>query len=159
MTYPSAQNETPPSAEKQQLIQRLMRATGLQARLDSGSFLDRYASISELHWHEGNETISLLDFVTNPGPIQALKSVYEKYRAEYQEAYEAHINWEYTEDELRQMVTFWESPAGQHYLDGTWRMEAYTRTNMEETEEALVNEAVALYRSRSASSHPDVSHD
>jgi hypothetical protein len=38
-------------------------------------------------------------------------------------------------------------------------MEAYTGTNMEETEEALVNEAVALFQSRAAPPDPDSSND
>jgi len=82
------------------------------------------------------------------GPIDALKAVYEKYRPQYQKAYEEHINWEFTEEELRGIVSFLESPLGQHYLDGSWRMEAYTGTNMEETEENLVAQAVDLYRTR-----------
>jgi hypothetical protein len=147
----------PPSAEKQQLITRFMRASGLQGRLDSGSFLERYAFIPELDWTRGRTTITFREATV--GPIETLKSVYEKYRSDYQEAYEAHINWEFTEEELRQMVAFLESPVGQHYLDGTWRMEAYTNTNMEETEEALVNEAVALFRSQAASSEPENRND
>lgn len=153
MTYPSAQNETPPSAEKQQLIKRFMRASGLQGRLDSGSFLERYAFIPELGWTQGRTTIIFREAIL--GPIEALKSVYEKYRPGYQEAYESHINWEFTEEELRQMVAFLESPVGQHYLDGTWRMEAYTGTNMEETEEALVSEAVAIFQNRATPSDSD----
>ncbi|MBW8294828.1 MAG: DUF2059 domain-containing protein [Sphingopyxis sp.] len=58
------------------------------------------------------------------------------------------MNWEFTEEELRGIVSFLESPLGEHYLDGTWRMEAYTGTNMEETEELLVRQAVELYRTR-----------
>lgn len=157
MTYPSAQNETPPSAEKQQLIRRFMRASGLQERLDSGSFLERYAFIPALDWTRGRTTITFGEATL--GPIRTLKSVYEKYRPAYQEAYESHINWEFTEEELRQMVGFFESPVGQHYLDGTWRMDAYTGTNMEGTEEALVNEAVALFQSQAAQSDPDSRND
>ena len=51
-------------------------------------------------------------------------------------------------EELRGIVSFLESPLGEHYLDGTWRMEAYTGTNMEETEELLVKEAVEIYQKR-----------
>lgn len=153
MTYPSAQIEAPPSAEKLQLIRHFMRASGLQGRLESGTFLERYALIPELNWHEGRPTITLLDAVI--GPIDTLKSVYEKYRSTYEEAFESHINWEFTDDELREMIAFLESPAGQHYLDGTWRMEAYIGTTLEETEEALVREAVSLYRSEAASTDPN----
>jgi hypothetical protein len=88
----------------------------------------------------------LYEIVT--GPTEALRTVYEKYRPIYQSEYEQHLNWEFTEDELRQMIAFFESSVGQHYLDGTWRMEAYIGTNMEETEQALVAEAVEAYRSR-----------
>ncbi|SBV32250.1 protein of unknown function [uncultured Sphingopyxis sp.] len=80
--------------------------------------------------------------------MDALKSVYEEYRPQYQEAYEDHINWEFTEEELRGIVSFLDSPLGKHYLDGSWRMEAYTGTNMEETEEMLVTKAIELYRTR-----------
>ena len=155
--HSAAQIETPPSAEKVQLIRRFMKATGLQSRLDDGTFLERYAFVRELNWQEGRTTTTVLGMIT--GPIDALKSVYGKYRPSYQEAFESHINWEFTDEELRQMVTFLESPVGQHYLDGTWRMDAYTATNMEETEEALVNEAVALYRSQAPSPDPDASHN
>ncbi|ALJ14223.1 DUF2059 domain-containing protein [Sphingopyxis macrogoltabida] len=82
------------------------------------------------------------------GPIDALKAAYEKYRPQYQEAYEDHINWEFTEEELRGIVNFLESPLGKHYLDGSWRMEAYTGTNIEETEQVLVTKAVEQYRAR-----------
>lgn len=46
------------------------------------------------------------------------------------------------------MVAFFEASVGKHYLDGSWRMEAYIGTSMEETEQALVAEAVKSYRSR-----------
>jgi hypothetical protein len=127
-----------------------MTVAGIQSRLDSGSFLERYAFVPELGWHEGgaeNRTeTNLLDGLA--GPIEALKTVYEKYRPVYQSEYQEHLNWEFTEDELRQMIAFFDSAVGKHYLDGTWRMEAYIGTNMEETEQALVAEAVRSYRSR-----------
>ncbi|MBX7534031.1 DUF2059 domain-containing protein [Qipengyuania sp. 1XM1-15A] len=141
---PSAQNETPPSGEKLELIKRFMTVVGIQSRLDSGSFLEQYAFIAELGWHEGEVEIS--EALT--GPVEALKAEYEKYRSIYQSEYEQHLNWEFTEDELRQMVAFFETPVGRHYLAGSWRMEAYIGTNMEETEQALVAEAVKSYRSR-----------
>jgi len=143
MTTPSAQNEAPPSEAKRILIRRFMKASGLQDRLDSGSFLERYALRPEVGWHKTDTTTNLLEAIT--GPIEALKAAYQKYRHDYQEAYEEHINWEFTEQELARIVDFLESPTGRHYLDGTWRMEAYTGTNMEETEAALVSEAVASY--------------
>ncbi len=75
--------------------------------------------------------------------MTALTNVYTKYRAEYQQAYEDHVNWEFTEAELAEIVGFLERPAGKHFLDGRWRMEAYVGTNTEELEEQIVNEAMA----------------
>ena len=69
------------------------------------------------------------------------KAAYEKRRAVYQEAYEDHLNWEFTEVELQEIVTFLEAPVGQHYLDGRWRMEAYTNKNTEDIEAEIVKEA------------------
>ena len=147
---PAARIEAPPSEEKLALIRQFMTVVGIQSRLDSGSFLERYAFVPELGWHDGgNENrkeSNLLDGLT--GPIEALKAVYEEYRSVYQSEYEQHLNWEFTEDELRQMIVFFESSVGKHYLDGTWRMEAYIGTNMEETEQALVAKAVQTYHSR-----------
>lgn len=147
---PSARIESPPTEEKLELIRRFMTVAGIQSRLDSGSFLERYAFVPELGWHEGgveNRTESnLLGGLT--GPVEALNAIYEKYRPVYQSEYQQHLNWEFTEDELRQMIAFFDSSVGRHYLDGTWRMEAYIGTNMEETEQALVAEAVQSYRSR-----------
>jgi hypothetical protein len=145
MITPSAQELSPPSAGKLALIRRFMKSSGLQDRIDTGSFLERYAFIPELGWVQDPNN-ALIEQWT--GPIDALKAVYEKYRPQYQKAYEEHINWEFTEEELRGIVSFLESPLGQHYLDGSWRMEAYTGTNMEETEENLVAQAVDLYRTR-----------
>ena len=39
----SAQIEEPPSAAKTALIIRFMAGSGIQARIDGGSFLERYA--------------------------------------------------------------------------------------------------------------------
>ena len=63
--------------------------------------------------------------------FDALKAAYAKQRIKYQQAYEDHVNWEFTESELEEIVTFLSKPVGKHYLDGRWRMEAYTATNTE----------------------------
>lgn len=123
-----------------------MKASGLQERLDSGSFLERYALAQELDWQKGKATVTIDEMLT--GPIDALKLAYKKYRPLYQNAYEEHLNWEFTELELEQMTTFLESTTGRHYLDGTWRMNAYTDTNTDHTEAKLVAEAVAAYQER-----------
>ena len=40
-------------------------------------------------------------------------------------------------------MEFLESSVGKHYLDGCWRMEAYTDTNTEDLEQEIVAEAQA----------------
>lgn len=75
--------------------------------------------------------------------MSALKKAYAKYRSAYQQAYESHVNWEFTEEELAKIVAFLESLVGKHYLDGHWRMEAYTSTNTEDLEQQIVAEAQA----------------
>ena len=73
----------------------------------------------------------------------ALKHAYSNHRVAYQRAYERHVNWEFTETELAQIVSFLESSVGQHYLDGRWRMEAYVGTDTEDMEEQIVKQAIA----------------
>jgi hypothetical protein len=73
----------------------------------------------------------------------ALLNAYARHREEYQQEYEGHVNWEFAEDELRDIVHFLERPAGRHFLDGRWRMEAYVGTNTKKIEEQIVKEAVA----------------
>jgi len=142
--YPSAMNEQPASSEKHALILRFMCATGLQDEIDSGSFLERYAVNPRLDWQNGTGETTIIEMFT--GPIEALRTEYEQYRERYQEEFENHINWEYTEEELRQLVTFFESPVGQHYIEGDWRMRAYSATNLEEIEWELVQKAVERYQ-------------
>jgi hypothetical protein len=75
--------------------------------------------------------------------MTALRNAYGKHRAEYQQAYEDHVNREFTEAELAEIVGFLERPVGKHFLDGRWRMEAYVGTNTEDLEEQIVKEAMA----------------
>ena len=75
--------------------------------------------------------------------ISALKKSYAKHRLTYQQAYESHVNWEFTEAELVQIVSFLEQPVGKHFLDGRWRMDAYVGTNTEKLEQQIVTEARA----------------
>lgn len=154
MTDPSAMNEDPPSPEKLELIREFMRVTGIQGRIDSGRNLERYAFISELNWDDKDRQVTLLDAVGQTDRIAALRTVYARYRSVYQEEFESHINWEFTESELREMVAFFGSPTGQHYFDGTWRMNAYTGTNLEEVEQQLVEEAVEFYNSGDKTDQP-----
>ena len=141
----SAENEALPSPSKLDLIRRFLRSIGRQAELDTGSFLDRHAMPGGAMWQ-----------VTAGQPLTgnvlegfdkrraALVDAYARHRAEYQQEYENHVNWEFTEDELREIVGFLERPVGKHFLDGRWRMDAYVRTNTKDTEEQIVREAMAL---------------
>lgn len=139
---PSAQIEEAPSTSKLQLIKRFMRAIGLQDQLDTGSFLERHAMLGGALWEAPSDeplTETLLGGFEMR--FKALKAAYEKRRAVYQRTYEEHLNWEFTEIELQEIVTFLESPVGQHYLDGRWRMEAYSTTNTEDMEAEILKEA------------------
>ncbi len=142
---PSAQINQPPSEAKLRLIRRFMVATGLQNAIDSGSFLERYALPGGPMWQSaasGKQEIGTFSEAMN-SRFAALKQAYEKHRKDYQKAYEGHINWEFTEAELAEIVAFLEKPVGQHYLDGSWRMTAYVGTDMEELEQQIVTEAAS----------------
>jgi hypothetical protein len=147
---PSAMNEAPPSAAKLELIRRYLRLTGLQRRIDSGSFLEHYALLGgPLTQAMGDRgAISFSDIFEIP--MAALRRAYEPHRHVWQEEYERHLNWEYTEDELRQIVAFLEGNAGRHFLEGEWRMNAYVGTNTEDLEAQIVREAGASLRAGAA---------
>ncbi len=141
---PAAQIETPASASKSALIRRFLRAVGRQHQLDSGSFLERYAIPGGVMWPIKAGTQPAEDLLGGfERRMSALKKAYEKHRSVYQQTYEDHVNWEFTEEELAEIVTFLESPVGKHYLDGHWRMEAYSGTNTEDLEQEIVAEAQA----------------
>jgi hypothetical protein len=140
----AAKTETPVSATKTALIRRFLRAIGRQDQLDSGSFLERYAIPGGVMWPITKGVQPAEDLLGGfERRMSALKMAYEKRRATYQQAYESHVNWEFTEEELSEIVKFLESPVGKHYLDGRWRMEAYTDTNTEDIEQEIVTEAQA----------------
>lgn len=144
---PSAQVEKPASLAKMALIRRFMKAIGLQDKLDTGSFLERYAVPGGPMWTvSSGETLRETLSSGFEKRMTALRSAYAQHRAEYQEASEDHLNWEFTEAELTEIVGFLEGPVGQHYLDGQWRMEAYVGTNTEDLEERIVSEAQASLR-------------
>ncbi len=141
---PSAQITEPPDQSKRLLIKQFLTLIRLQNQLDTGSFLDRYARPGGPLWKAKsgeNLTESLGDGFRIRS--EALKAAYAKRRAIYQQAYEDHLNWEFTEAELREIVEFLGKPVGQHYLDGRWRMEAYTNTNTEDLEAEIVSEAAS----------------
>ena len=142
---PSAQIEEPPSPSKLLLIQRFLRAIGRQDQLDTGSFLEHYAIPGGPMWQVSNSQVLQEDLTGGlEKRMAALRAAYEPHRAEYQKAYESHVTWEFTEAELAEIVGFLERPVGKHFLDGRWRMEAYTGTNTEEMEEQIVKDAMAI---------------
>lgn len=143
----SAQINEPPSPGKLQLIRHFLQLIGHQERLDTGSFLERYALPGGPMWAVTPGAVNTESFGDGfKVRFDALKAAYAKRRAKYQQAYEDHLNWEFTESELKEIVTFLGNPVGKHYLDGRWRMEAYTSTNTEEMEEDIVKEALASFK-------------
>jgi len=140
---PAAQIEGTPSPSKLGLIKRYLRAIGRQQELDSGSFLERYAVPGGPMWGKSMTRPSETLGGGFEKRMEALRAAYSRHRSEYQEAYEQHVNWEFTEDELAEIVNFLEKPVGKHYLDGRWRMDAYVHTDMEDTEAQIVKEAIA----------------
>lgn len=141
---PSAQISVPPSPAKLDLIRRFLRAIGQQSRLDTGSFLERYAMPGGPMWQDSSGASQTETFAGGFDRRKAaLINAYARHRADYQQAYERHVNWEFTEDELREIVTFLERPVGRHFLDGRWRMDAYVGTDTEEIEEQIVRDAMA----------------
>lgn len=133
----SAQISEPPSAAKAALIERFLRASGIQRQIDSGDFLHKYAL--------GASPMLARSKVPTSTILQALKVAYEPYRQTWQEEYEDHLNWEFTEAELGEIVAFLENAVGQHFLEARWRMDAYISTNTERlVEEIIVATVTAL---------------
>ena len=96
-----------------------MTLIGVQDQLDTGSFLDRYAMPGGPLWKVKSGE-NLIEHLGDGFKIrsEALKGAYARRRAIYQQAYEDHLNWEFTEAELKEIVAFLSKPVGQHYLDG-----------------------------------------
>jgi hypothetical protein len=144
MLAPSAQIDVPPSPSKSDLIRRFLRAIGRQAQLDTGSFLERHAMPGGAMWRVTTGASLNESFAEGFARRRAaLIDAYARHRAEYQQEYESHLNWEFTENELREIVGFLEGPTGRHFLDGRWRMDAYVGSNTEGIEEQIVSEAMA----------------
>jgi hypothetical protein len=145
----SAMIEEPPSAAKLELIRRFLIANGTQGEIDTGSFLQQFALPGSplcMAAAAGSPAITLREaFVL---PMSALLGAYEQHRATWQSEYERHVNWEFGEEELSVIVRFLESPAGEHFLEGRWRMGAYVGTNTEDLLEQIVAEAEAALRER-----------
>jgi hypothetical protein len=138
----SAMKTAPPSPSKAQLIRDFLRLSGLQRDIDEGRVLDSWPGAGAAVYAALPRDIAFGDsFAAATG---ALRSAYEPHRHVWQEAYERHVNWEFEEDELKAIVAFLESPAGQHLREATWRMNAYIRTNTEPLVEQITKEAIAF---------------
>jgi hypothetical protein len=133
----SAQIDEPLSPSKRELIRRFLSAAGIQERIDSGGFLDHLAVQLISKAAESGATFE----GTVDVAFRALRGAYAKHRDVWQEEYESHVNWEFTQDELDQIVQFLETPAGQHFLEGGRRMDAYIGTNTEELAQQIYSEA------------------
>ena len=131
----SAQIKEPPSESKAALILRFMAATGIQARINSGSFLESYAL--------GGSPLLTAARATIGETFAALRAAYEPHRLAWQEEYESHINWEFTEAELEEIVLFLEGSTGVRFLEARWRMDAYISTNTEHLVEQIITAAAA----------------
>lgn len=131
----SAQIDEPPSAEKTALITRFMAASGIQARINDGSFLQRYAL--------GGSPLLTAAGATVRETFNALRVAYEPHRLTWQEEYESHVNWEFTETELEEILLFLEGPSGEHFLEARGRMDAYIGTNTEHLLEQIISAAAA----------------
>ncbi|WP_293382658.1 DUF2059 domain-containing protein [Phenylobacterium sp. SCN 70-31] len=132
----------PPSPAKLDLIRRLLRASGLQADIDRGGFLDTYGRAGSQLFKdlaEARPDLTLGDAMQLP--MEHLRQAYLPHRQVWQDEYEGHLNWEFTEDELREIVAFLESTSGQHYLTARWRMNAYISTNTEGLVDEIIREA------------------
>jgi hypothetical protein len=142
----SAQIDEPPRPAKLELIRRFLKATGVQQQIDTGSFLERYAFLGGPLLASGAE----IDGATFKGAVEsafaALRNAYEPHRHVWQEEYESHVNWEFTEHELELIVAFLEASEGQHFLEGRWRMDAYIGTNTEDLVEEIVAQAQSSVR-------------
>lgn len=138
---PLAREEAPPSPAKLALIREFLKLTGKQAQIDNASWLKRHAAPGGVLWPTAPVTQSLreeLDMCS-----AAIDQAYAPRRPIYQQEYEDHLNFEFTEGELAEIVAFLRQPAGQHYLDGQWRMNAYVGSNTEDLDEATLDEAIA----------------
>jgi hypothetical protein len=139
--------EGPPSPAKLALIRRFLIANGPQAEIDSGNFLQRLALPGSPLSKAAAEGPGEITFgQAFELPWNALLKAYEKHRGTWQDEYERHVNWEFDEEELSLIVGFLESPAGEHFLEGRWRMGAYVGTNTEELLEQIIAEAEATLR-------------
>ena len=131
-------NDEPPGVAKLELIRAFLRLNGTQDRIDSGAFFSRLAFF-------GSPFIAELGAQGIRGTVNdvanAFSAAYASKRDLWQAEYERHVNWEFSEAELEEIIAFLESAVGCHFLEGRWRMDAYVSTNMEGEFEEVVAEA------------------
>jgi hypothetical protein len=132
----------PPSASKLALIREFLRLNGTQAEIDTGSFLDRHSAALRAELAVGKPEITYGEFLM--APTAALRTAYGKHRQVWQEEYEAHVNWEFTEPELEELVAFMAGATGQKFLESRWRMKAYVGSNTEDLVDEIVADARGL---------------
>ena len=135
-------NLEPPSPSKARLIGEFLRLSGIQRQIDEAGFFDRFCG-------PGGAVFEVLPPDTLYGQASetarnAVRTAYEPHRCTWQREYNDHMNWEFEESELEEIVSFLGSPAGQHYREGTLRMNAYIATNTEDLVEQVVREACIL---------------
>jgi len=134
--------ESEPSPAKLELIRKFLRLSGKQAEIDRGGFLDALGapgSVLSAGLAAAKPHILYSEFFS--APVEALRRAYGPHRAVWQAEYEQHVNWEFAEDELCEIVAFLEGAAGQHFLEARWRMDAYVGTNTEDIVEQIVADA------------------
>ena len=147
--FPAAQEEGEPSSSKIDLINRYLDATGWTARIEGVGIFERFTLPSSdnplfaaaMERNEAESLPATLDRMT-----AAVERHYAPHREDFRNLYVSHVHWEYEEAELRQIVEFLESPAGRHYRDGNWRMEAYNDTNTEDDVAEIIAAAAADLR-------------
>ena len=142
-------NSASPSAAKAQLIRDFLRLTGIQRKIDDGGFFDKFCI-------PGGAV-----FMALPGDVlygeaftvakAAISAAYEEHRSVWQDEYDSHVNWEFDEGELGEIVAFLSSPAGKHYQEGLWRMGAYIGTNTEHLIDEILQKACAIASAHTAS--------
>jgi hypothetical protein len=141
-TTDAAKADAPPSPSKLKLVRRFLQLNGTQQEIDSGSFLDRHGLPGGALVPKLPAAMTLdtgIDLLLKP--MEAIRRAYQPRRAEFQKEYEHHVNWEFTEAELTEIVGFLETAAGQHFLAGRWRMDAYVGTTMEDAVEEILQAA------------------
>jgi hypothetical protein len=136
---PSAMNTEPPTPEKLRLVREFLVATGLQDEIDQARFLDRY---------QGRVRAALPTTMTYGAwlgaPAELVQRAYKPHRQIWQEEYESHVHWEFSEGELAEAIRFFGGEAGRHFREGLFRLRAYVGSNTEDLVEQVIAEAERL---------------